>query len=89
MTLVKAMWVSKDLWITAKDKKKIISCLGEICLGVATLEKNKCFLHLLGNCWFLAAISALTFQKGLMVQVVPMDQSFEDYAGIFHFRVKD
>ncbi|XP_067464406.1 calpain-1 catalytic subunit-like [Thunnus thynnus] len=39
-----------------------------------------------GNCWFLAAISALTFQKGLMVQVVPMDQSFKDYAGIFHFR---
>ncbi|KAM7398125.1 hypothetical protein PAMA_006147 [Pampus argenteus] len=39
-----------------------------------------------GNCWFLAAISALTFKKGLMVQVVPMDQSFKDYAGIFHFR---
>ncbi|XP_005462383.1 calpain-1 catalytic subunit-like [Oreochromis niloticus] len=39
-----------------------------------------------GNCWFLSAISALTFQKGLMAQVVPMDQSFEDYAGIFHFR---
>lgn len=39
-----------------------------------------------GNCWFLAALSALTFQKGLMVQVVPMDQSFSDYAGIFHFR---
>ncbi|XP_037605083.1 calpain-1 catalytic subunit-like [Sebastes umbrosus] len=39
-----------------------------------------------GNCWFLAAISSLTLQKGLMVQVVPMDQTFEDYAGIFHFR---
>ncbi|CAI5643294.1 unnamed protein product [Oreochromis niloticus] len=39
-----------------------------------------------GNCWFLSAISALTFQKNLMAQVVPMDQSFEDYAGIFHFR---
>ncbi|XP_041658186.1 calpain-1 catalytic subunit-like [Cheilinus undulatus] len=39
-----------------------------------------------GNCWFLAAISALTFHKTLMVQVVPMDQSFKDYAGIFHFR---
>nr|XP_029133486.1 calpain-1 catalytic subunit-like [Labrus bergylta] len=39
-----------------------------------------------GNCWFLAAISALTFHKSLMVQVVPMDQSFKDHAGIFHFR---
>ncbi|XP_054482567.1 calpain-9-like [Anoplopoma fimbria] len=39
-----------------------------------------------GNCWFLAAISSLTFKKGLFVQVVPMDQTFSDYAGIFHFR---
>ncbi|KAF7709047.1 calpain-8-like [Silurus meridionalis] len=41
----------------------------------------------LGNCWFLAAIGAITFQKDIMDQVVPVDQSFEkDYAGIFHFR---
>ncbi|XP_039887877.1 calpain-1 catalytic subunit-like [Simochromis diagramma] len=39
-----------------------------------------------GNCWFVSAISALTFQENLMAQVVPMDQSFENYAGIFHFR---
>uniref|UniRef100_A0A3P8NU39 Calpain catalytic domain-containing protein n=1 Tax=Astatotilapia calliptera TaxID=8154 RepID=A0A3P8NU39_ASTCA len=39
-----------------------------------------------GDCWFLSAISALTFQENLMAQVVPMDQSFENYAGIFHFR---
>ncbi|XP_063340760.1 calpain-11-like [Pelmatolapia mariae] len=39
-----------------------------------------------GNCWFLSAISALTFQENLMAQVVPTDQCFEGYAGIFHFR---
>ncbi|XP_063751381.1 calpain-1 catalytic subunit-like [Eleginops maclovinus] len=39
-----------------------------------------------GNCWFLAAISSLTFRKDLMVQVVPMDQNFNNYSGIFHFR---
>ncbi|XP_063340758.1 calpain-11-like [Pelmatolapia mariae] len=39
-----------------------------------------------GDCWFLSSISALTFQENLMAQVVPMDQSFENYAGIFHFR---
>ncbi|KAM9489441.1 calpain-1 catalytic subunit-like [Clarias gariepinus] len=41
----------------------------------------------LGNCWFLAAIGAITFQKDVMDQVIPENQSFsQDYAGIFHFR---
>ncbi|XP_076842820.1 calpain-2 catalytic subunit-like [Brachyhypopomus gauderio] len=41
----------------------------------------------LGNCWFLAAIGAITFQKDIMDQVVPAGQTFtKDYAGIFHFR---
>merc|ERR1739838_156279 len=39
-----------------------------------------------GNCWFLAAVASLKFQKDLMVQVVPLGQSFMEYAGIFHFR---
>ncbi|XP_052437307.1 calpain-1 catalytic subunit-like [Carassius gibelio] len=41
----------------------------------------------LGNCWFLAAIGALTFEKDIIKQVMPTEQSFtKDYAGIFHFR---
>ncbi|XP_067311193.1 calpain-1 catalytic subunit-like [Pseudorasbora parva] len=41
----------------------------------------------LGDCWFLAAVGALTFQEDVMNQVMPADQSFGgDYAGIFHFR---
>ncbi|KAJ0062644.1 hypothetical protein NL108_004260, partial [Boleophthalmus pectinirostris] len=41
---------------------------------------------ILGNCWFLASIGALTFQKNILAQVIP-DQTFdEDYCGLFHFR---
>ncbi|KAI4875306.1 hypothetical protein NFI96_022572 [Prochilodus magdalenae] len=40
-----------------------------------------------GNCWFLAALGALTFQPRIMKNVLPVEQSFhKDYAGIFHFR---
>lgn len=40
------------------------------------------------NCWFLAALEALTFHQDILAAVVPQNQSFErKYAGIFHFRV--
>ncbi|KAK6276789.1 hypothetical protein J4Q44_G00392190 [Coregonus suidteri] len=42
---------------------------------------------IVGDCWFLASIGALTFQKHILEQVVPLNQSFkDDYCGIFHFR---
>ncbi|NXV84240.1 CAN14 protein, partial [Atlantisia rogersi] len=42
---------------------------------------------LVGNCWFLAALEALTFHQDILAAVVPQNQSFErNYAGIFHFR---
>ncbi|XP_051248392.1 calpain-1 catalytic subunit [Dicentrarchus labrax] len=41
----------------------------------------------IGNCWFLASIGALTFQNYILEQVVPLEQKFdEDYCGLFHFR---
>ncbi|KAJ7414591.1 Calpain-14 [Willisornis vidua] len=43
---------------------------------------------LVENCWFLAALEALTFHQDILAAVVPQNQSFErKYAGIFHFRL--
>uniref|UniRef100_H3C248 Zgc:136872 n=1 Tax=Tetraodon nigroviridis TaxID=99883 RepID=H3C248_TETNG len=62
------------------------------------LHSNPCFIAdgasrfdfgqgALGNCWFLASIGALTFQKSIFAQVVPLEQSFdEENCGLFHFR---
>ncbi|XP_033991122.1 calpain-1 catalytic subunit-like [Trematomus bernacchii] len=41
---------------------------------------------MLGNCWFLASIGALTFQDFILRQVVPPQTFNEEYCGIFHFR---
>ena len=42
----------------------------------------------LGNCWFLATVTALTLNPKLFAKAIPDGQSFrkQDYAGIFHFR---
>ncbi|XP_071402621.1 calpain-1 catalytic subunit-like [Centroberyx affinis] len=42
---------------------------------------------IVGNCWFLASIGALTFQNHILEQVVPLEQSFDEkYCGLFHFK---
>ncbi|XP_076017134.1 calpain-1 catalytic subunit-like [Genypterus blacodes] len=42
---------------------------------------------IIGNCWFLASIGALTFQEHIFEQVVPLEQSStEGYCGLYHFR---
>ncbi|XP_003787555.1 calpain-14 isoform X1 [Otolemur garnettii] len=39
-----------------------------------------------GDCWFLAGLQALTLHEDILSRVVPLNQSFtENYAGIFRF----
>ncbi|KAM5165259.1 calpain-8-like [Mantella aurantiaca] len=40
----------------------------------------------LSDCWVLSSIAALTLNKDRLNRVVPVDQSFDNYAGIFHFK---
>ncbi|XP_007127951.2 calpain-14 [Physeter macrocephalus] len=41
---------------------------------------------LVGDCWFLAALQALTLHQDILSHVIPPNQSFtEKYAGIFRF----
>lgn len=57
------------------------------CLVVDGISRFDFGQGVLGNCWFLASIGALTFQDHVFKQVVPLEQTFnKDYCGIFHFR---
>ncbi|XP_035465750.2 calpain-2 catalytic subunit isoform X2 [Scophthalmus maximus] len=63
---------------------KIVSDPSFIVDGVSRFDFGQ---GLVGNCWFLASIGALTFQDNILKQVVPPEQKFDaDYSGLFHFR---
>ncbi|TKS86351.1 Calpain-1 catalytic subunit [Collichthys lucidus] len=57
------------------------------CFSVDGMSRFDFGQGIIGNCWFLASIGALTFQDYILQQVVPQDQGFdEEYCGLFHFR---
>ncbi|KAJ3588989.1 hypothetical protein NHX12_009839 [Muraenolepis orangiensis] len=73
-------------WQRPADVKRLMGLESEASFLVDGASRLDFGQGLIANCWFLAAIGSLTLHKELLVQVVPHNQSFEDYAGIFHFR---
>lgn len=58
-----------------------------MCLNVWYIHADT-VLSGLGDCWFLAALQALTLHQDILSRVVPLNQNFtENYAGIFQFWV--
>ncbi|XP_006807534.1 calpain-1 catalytic subunit-like isoform X2 [Neolamprologus brichardi] len=67
-----------------KDKTRIVKNPSFVADGVSRFDFGQGWVK---NCWFIASIGALTFQKHILGQVVPLEQNFdEDYCGLFHFR---
>ncbi|KAM9355409.1 calpain-1 catalytic subunit-like [Pholidichthys leucotaenia] len=63
---------------------KIVSNPSFVVDGISRFDFGQ---GVVGNCWFLASIGALTFQNIILQQVVPADQNFgEEYCGLFHFK---
>lgn len=54
---------------------------------VDTANANDLDQGFLGNCWFVAGTTAITYLPELFHKVVPKYQEFDqNYAGVFHFR---
>ncbi|XP_029981852.1 calpain-1 catalytic subunit-like [Sphaeramia orbicularis] len=64
---------------------KIVSNPSFVVDGVSRFDFGQ---GMVGDCWLLASIGALTFQDHIFQQVVPLEQTFDDddYCGLFHFR---
>ncbi|XP_031144585.1 calpain-8-like [Sander lucioperca] len=73
--------LARVVWLRPE---KIAPCPAFVLDGVSRFDFAQ---GVLGNCWFLASIGALTFQDDILGQVVPLEQNFDEkYCGLFHFR---
>ncbi|CAL9686263.1 unnamed protein product [Knipowitschia caucasica] len=80
-TILSPSDLSKVVWCRPQ---KIVPNPAFVVDGISRFDFGQ---GILGNCWFLASIGSLTFQKQILAQVVPMEQQFDDsYCGLFHFR---
>ncbi|XP_019940377.2 calpain-1 catalytic subunit-like [Paralichthys olivaceus] len=79
--LLKPSDLARVVW---QRPAKLVSNPSFVVDGVSRFDFSQ---GVVGNCWFLASIGALTFQKLILQQVMSLEQEFqEDYCGIFHFR---
>uniref|UniRef100_A0A8C9X7H2 Calpain catalytic domain-containing protein n=1 Tax=Sander lucioperca TaxID=283035 RepID=A0A8C9X7H2_SANLU len=75
--------LARVVWLRP-EVSKIAPCPAFVLDGVSRFDFAQ---GVLGNCWFLASIGALTFQDDILGQVVPLEQNFDEkYCGLFHFR---
>lgn len=72
-------------WCRPKEIMEILDIRGDPVFTSCSKSRFDFEQGSVANCWVLTAISSLTLNKRLMAQVVP-EQSFDNYAGIFHFR---
>ncbi|XP_078134281.1 calpain-8 [Sander vitreus] len=79
--ILKPSDLARVVWLRPE---KIAPCPAFVLDGVSRFDFAQ---GVLGNCWFLASIGALTFQNDILGQVVPLEQKFDEkYCGLFHFR---
>ncbi|XP_063764863.1 calpain-1 catalytic subunit-like isoform X1 [Eleginops maclovinus] len=78
--LLEAKDLQRVVWL--RPHKMVLNPIFEVD-GVSRFDFGQ---GMVGNCWFLASIGALTFQNYILNQVVPHQKIDEQYCGIFHFR---